>query len=511
MPSSPSRYAASASTPGILIAVAALLIAALYRQPYWPAAWLDEGFVTNGAMTLATRHVYGTTDASGVRVVHPTLVANGPGVVVPTAVAMSIGGVGLEAARAMAALFMVVCGLLAMRLAAELGGPLAALTTLAILLALPREGFAYLGRMAMGNVPALAYVFGGFWIWWRALETASTSRALVAGALFGLAAATKAQWSMVLPPALVVAWLIHTQVLRRPDTRLFVAAAAGVVLPVAAWYAARAMMQGLPAFTQDLAELRETARWNVLALAPWRDTPGSAWYLLRSGIALVVGSGLAYATWHFHRRSEQAVRIALPAAIAAMWMMWYLVVSIGWPRYAFEGFAVSALLAGPAFVQARDRRGVATDWQGAVRHWLGAGLAGALVLLVVVQGVRRVGDLLMPPDTASRTFAGEVQRLVGPDERIESWEWQLDVLIRRQIHHPDDIWVGRYTARIFAGEPVRQAYNWRDLAPDYLVDGPFSKFTGVYQHELDAGCCALVTSAGGYDLYRVVANPSDGR
>lgn len=491
------------SCAGTTVALAALVMAAIYQQPDWPATWLDEGFVTNGAMTLVTGHVYGTTDASGVRVVHPTLVANGPGVVLPTAVAMAIGGVGLEAARAMAALFMVGCGLLAMRLAAELGGPLAGVVALAILLALPREGFAYLGRMAMGNVPALAYVFGGFWCWWRALETASAGRAVLAGLLFGLAAATKAQWSMVLPPALVAGWLIHTRILRRPDTRLFVAVAAGVVVPLAGWYAARALMQGLPAFAEDLAELRETSQWNVLALAPWRNAPASTWYLVRTGIVVVLGSGLAYAAWHLRRRSELAVRVALPAAIAAVWTTWYLLVSIGWPRYAFEGFAVSALLAGPAFVQARDRRGLATDWQGAARHWLAAGLASALLLLVVVQGVRRVGELLMPADTASRTFAGEIRRLVGPDERIESWEWQLDVLISRQFHHPDDIWVGRYTAQIFAGQPVRGAYDWRTLKPDYLVDGPFSKFTGIYRRDLDAGCCTLVTAVGAYDLYRV--------
>lgn len=504
MPGSPSRYARSASTPGVVVALAALLTAAVYRQPLWPATWLDEGFVTNGAMTLATRYVYGTTELDGVRLVHPTLVANGPGVVVPTAIAMAVGGVGLAAARATAAVFMVACGLLAMQLARTLGGPTAGLATLVLLLTLPREGFVYLGRMAMGNVPALVYLFAGLFVWWRALDRASTARAVAAGALFGLAAITKAQWSLVLPPALAVAWLVHVRVLRRPDSRLFVAAGGGVVVLLAAWYASRAVIQGMPLFAVDLAHLRETARWNVLALAPGRDALGSAWYLIKTGVALVVVVALVYAARQVHARAADAARVVLPAAITAVWMAWYVAVSIGWPRYAFEGFAVSTLLAGPAVARDPMRwfAWPSLRLNGAGR-WLAAAGAAALLVVVAAQSSNRLRDLLTPADVATSAFVAEAERLLPVDARIESWEWQLDVLLRRQVHHPDDIWVGRYTAQIFAGQPVRGAYDWRALEPDYLVDGPFSKFTGIYRRDLDAGCCTLLTAVGAYELYRV--------
>jgi hypothetical protein len=51
--------------------------------------------------------------------------------------------------------------------------------------------------------------------------------------------------------------------------------------------------------------------------------------------------------------------------------------------------------------------------------------------------------------------------------------------------------------------PVPVRYRWLDLSPTYLVDGPFSKFTTIYAADLAAGCCALVATHGGYDLYRV--------
>ena len=104
-----------------LVASVVLVATATYNQPYWPAPWLDEGFVTNGAMTLATRQVYGTSSADGVRVVHPTLVANGPGVLIPVAAAMRLSGTDIRTARGTAGLFMVLCGLLAVWLGIRLG------------------------------------------------------------------------------------------------------------------------------------------------------------------------------------------------------------------------------------------------------------------------------------------------------------------------------------------------------------------------------------------------------
>jgi hypothetical protein len=39
--------------------------------------------------------------------------------------------------------------------------------------------------------------------------------------------------------------------------------------------------------------------------------------------------------------------------------------------------------------------------------------------------------------------------------------------------------------------------------PDYLIDGPFSKWTGLYHKALAEDCCTLITQIGSYDLYSV--------
>ena len=504
-PSKPPRLG-RAQIAGVLIA---LIVVSSYKQPHWPATWIDEGFVTNGAKTLATQGLYGTMSGDAVRLIDPTLIANGPGVLLPVALAMRVAGVGMWSARGTAMLFMIVAGLMILHLASRLAGPGAGLASLAIVLAMPREGFVYLGRMAMGNVPALVYVCAGLTMWIGAVERTSLRRATVAGLLLGVAAVTKGQWSFVLPAAVVLAWAVHVGVLRRRDTTLFVALAIGVAAPLCAWYGVRLAIQGADAFAADFVELRETMQWNVLAFDPIRFAPTSLLYLARTGIAVVAVAGVGFAATLIARRHRDAPRVVLPAAIAVAWFAWYVIVSVGWPRYAFEGLAISAVLAGPALVQwPALSRALGSGGGARVARAAGAVLTFLVIALVLAHGVNRVRDLSAPVDRSAEAFAATLGRVVGPDDLIESWDWQLDVLTDRRLHHPDDAWVGRYTAQIYSEVPVRDSYEWRRWSPAYVIDGPFSKFTGIYRTDLANGCCTLVVSEGAYDLYRVVDLPA---
>ena len=64
---------------------------------------------------------------------------------------------------------------------------------------------------------------------------------------------------------------------------------------------------------------------------------------------------------------------------------------------------------------------------------------------------------------------------------IESWEWELDILVDAKFHHPTNDRVDRYTAAIYFREPVDRPYDLSAHAPSYLVDGFFSKSTGIYE------------------------------
>ncbi len=144
----------------LAVVLTVVLLLASYRQPDWPATWFDEGFVTAGAQRLAVHGHYALRSSEGWRTLDQPLVANGPGIVIPVAIALRLLGAGLWQARVVVIVFMVFAGLLVYVIAHRLAGPVAGAIALAITLVMPREGFVYFGRMAMGKC-AGARVFPG--------------------------------------------------------------------------------------------------------------------------------------------------------------------------------------------------------------------------------------------------------------------------------------------------------------------------------------------------------------
>ncbi|MCW5883179.1 MAG: hypothetical protein KIS91_19755, partial [Anaerolineae bacterium] len=102
-------------------------------------------------------------------------------------------------------------------------------------------------------------------------------------------------------------------------------------------------------------------------------------------------------------------------------------------------------------------------------------------------------------------FARAVSDLVPATAPVESWEWELDVWADLNFHHPTNVWVDELTKVTQFGEgSSRLPYDPTPFAPQYMIDGPFSKWTQLYADYLTTGCCRLVLREGPYDLYQVV-------
>jgi hypothetical protein len=100
---------------------------------------------------------------------------------------------------------------------------------------------------------------------------------------------------------------------------------------------------------------------------------------------------------------------------------------------------------------------------------------------------------------------------VGPNDVIESWEWEIDALTPGYTyHHPTNDWVDRFTAYVQFGESIENTYSLYEYQPGYLIDGPFSKMTGIYAKFLANDCCQRMTSIGNYDLYKVLNKSETG-
>jgi 4-amino-4-deoxy-L-arabinose transferase-like glycosyltransferase len=476
--------------------------------------FIDEGFVLDGAINLALYGQYAMRSAEGFRVLDQPLVANGPGIVLPLALTFDLFGVGIEQARLVAGLFMAIAGLAFFWIARRLTGTLAALISLVLLIALPREGFMYLGRMAIGTIPGLAYFLVGGVIWVVALRRQSLKWAVAAGLFFGIAAVTKGQYSLVIFPALALAWIVNEFWLKRTPRQLFAAALLAVAAMLVAWYAARFIIVGPDEFAQHLANVQSATRSTVLTFDPMRYAGPAIIYFVRSGAGPIWLLGMAFAIWHIARRTPQADGFVLFASTAAAWMGWYLLLSNGWARYAFDTYALACLTAGGALVwlgrgvwQGMAMKQPNTDFAGFKWTWPARALAAGIVIGVGAfssyQMMRRAQDVLSPADTSAAEFVTYLDKTVAPDARVATWEWQLTILTRRVFERPETAWVDRYTEVIFAGVPLTQTYGLAVNDIDYVVNGPFSKWTGLYTADLNASCCELVGSVGPYDLHRV--------
>ncbi len=494
----------------ILPGVALLLLVGigLYHQPYYPVTWLDEGFVLQGAMNLEASGQYALRSSEGIRVLDQPLIANGPGVVIPIALTYAFAGPGLMQARVAMVGFLIAAALLFYVLGKRLSGAGAALCGVLLLFAVPSEGFLLYARHALGTIPALVYFCAGYLLWALAVRRERRAAALAAGVLFGLAAITKGQYAIVVAAlALMVLWdLVFARSRGIPLSLIVTATAAGVF---ALWFAVQWATLGTASFVQQLDAIRSSGRVTVAAFEPIR-LPGSLWYLVRSGMFFFVGPGWCLAAWNCWKERAAPRPELLIVLLVPLWSVWYAFVSVGWPRYAFEPYAIGLLLTGAAAMSAVRRL---RSWRVepvarsarlrvemlALAAWLLVG--GSWAAVGLGQQVRLV---LQAPDTSAQEFAQGLLRATEPDAVIESWEWEIDALAARTYHHPTNAWVDRYTALTQFGRALTEAYDPAVFRPDYIVDGPFSQRTGIYQAYLESGCCTLAFHTGRYDLYRVV-------
>ncbi len=501
----PSAFARSALLRVVLALLAILVLVGIgvVRQPYYPKTWQDEGFVLQGAMNLVRHGQWAMRSSEGFRVLDQPLVANGPGLVLPIAAAFAISGTGLLQARLVMVAYMVFSAVVFFLLARRLFGWPAAIFSTFLLMAVPDEGFILYGRHALGNVPALAWFLLGCLIYTVADRRRRWYWGALAGLMMGIAAVTKAQYILLLP-ILLVAWAVEWLIHRKAPVARNLAVLGAFAACLAGWQLAQWLIVGADNYAQHLEAIRSSTNVTVLAFRLSR-IPGNLWYLARSGFALFVLPGLVLATWQYVRRGSLDRTVLLLIAFVAVWIVWYAFASVGWARYTFEPYAVGLLLAGKF---ARDAIAFARRPGRRVAQWAAAVLIAAMALWGAVGLAGQAANLIAEPNRSPQQFAQVLLDTVGPDQIVESWEWELDVLADLRYHHPTNDWVDRFTALTQFGEALDVVYDPGRYRPDFIIDGPFSKWTGIYRPALEGGCCALVARAGQYDLYQYLS-PND--
>lgn len=470
-----------------LFGLAALAFLALHNLTAYPVIWFDEG-----AHLLLPKNLVRVGEYRGYA--GPT-VGVGPTVMLPIAAAFYAFGVGLLQARLVMVGFLFAAVFAHYRLARRLGGwRLALLATVLLASARGVSLFEY-GRQVLGEVPAYAFLAGGLSVWFGAWERGGWRRLGLAGVLLGLAVVTKPQFAIALVPGLAVAWLVA---LRRLPLRLLVLPGFAAALACAAWGAF--LLFGLHSTPPQefVGAVRVLADSSALISSPerclqaLRTTFGPRMYL-----GLLVPA-LVYAVVCARRGGRNEAEWVVITAIVLANLTWFVLASVGWPRYAFVAAALGGLWVARSFED------------GAA--WLRARAAGRalrtapfllLGAVIVVPMVRPVRDVISPPPDASLAMAAYLDAHVPRDALIETWEPEMAFRTDHRYHLPlprlqaavvNHMWLG--------GPPVRHEYDALAQNADYILIGDYGHLSGAYPSKRLQRRYETVTWVARYHLLR---------
>lgn len=416
----------------------------------------------------------------------------------PIAASFRLFGVGFAQARAVTLLYFVLAASLFYLLTAELFDARLALWTtfLSLFLSpLPSASAILLARQVLGEWAMLAFLLAG------ALSLLAALRGRLwlvplAALFFATASSAKTQLQPFL--AVSLAAVIGVALLRR-DRR-----AAGLV---AATLAAAIAIRGLfgplggaflPGWRRDPFELEPLYRVTVFVLDP--AARGEALrLLLLAALPAAVGVGHGALSLRRDRSSpEHYVEIFL-LALSAAWLVWFAVLSAGWPRYLFPPL----YLASP-FVVALLR-----DWScPRAPEWMRtASLALAVQILATgLWALLRIP--LIPADDSPRRVAELINDSTPANARIESFESEILFLLDRPYHYPP---IDTHTAMIErhrVSDTVSVVpYDALAADPDYLVYGGFSSSANLYNSAIDRGDFRLWREIGEYRIFERVRRP----
>ena len=377
----------------LLALIAGTIMLALVNLPYAPQTWFDEGSHLHVPKTLIQHGVYADISSEGYRYYGPTI-GIGPTIMLPVALVFKLFGVGLLQGRLVIVAYLLIALAASYALARRLHGQTVGLLAVTLLLASRTsnyQGAIEYGRQVLGEIPGVAFLMLGMLAWMAALRdyerrTTNDERRMtfnagrwsivsgqwwapiLAGLAFGLALVTKNQFVLIVPPALLLAGLLDWRYYRAGSWQLRIIPLVVACGCYGIWTLAQFQFLGPGSFIENMRQTRQAAGGAIFVFDIHAMLRAGA-YLLRPDLygALLIPA-LGYALWRARRRDAQGLIEGLIALMVALWLLWYVVASLGWPRYAFPAVAFGAILVARALADLTSwlRQGSALQRYGAL-------------------------------------------------------------------------------------------------------------------------------------------------
>ncbi len=499
----------------LLALIAGIIVLAFVNLPYAPQTWFDEGSHLHVPKTLIQHGVYADISSEGYRYYGPTI-GIGPTIMLPIALVFKLFGIGLIQGRLVIVAYLLIALAAAYTLARRLHGKLIGLLAVTLLLAsrtMNYQGTIEYGRQVLGEIPGVAFLMLGMLAWLAALrsdERRTTNdehgrwsvfrdqwaTPVLAGLGFGLALVTKNQFVLIVPPALLLTGLLDWRYYRAGSWRLRIIPLVVACGCYGIWTLAQFQFLGPGSFIENMRQTRQAAGGAIFVFDRHAMLRAGA-YLLRPELygSLLIPA-LGYALWRARRRDAQGLTEGLIALMVALWLLWYVVASLGWPRYAFPAVAFGAILVARAMADL-----IGWLWHGDTKRRRLAFVVAAYTALAIGIPLTLSARAIAQPDDSAQRFAAYMNANIPQNTIVETWEPELGLLTDHRYHYPPIALLDTAVRHQWLGGPPL-VYDGLHDAPAYVVVGNFGAYTNIYAPDVLARDYVEQEHIGTYVLFK---------
>jgi hypothetical protein len=196
----------------------------------------------------------------------------------------------------------------------------------------------------------------------------------------------------------------------------------------------------------------------------------------------------------------------VPTVLALVNFSWYVLLTVGWDRYAFLGLAMASLLVARLLGAATDDFRLRLPAPGSATRnaWLLFAARVALLAWVslglVASGARLAAAIAVPPPADGREMADYIDANVPTEEVVETWEPEMGFLSDHSFHFPPSRLMADAIAYAYLDGPP--AYHSYPIAePRFFLAGEYSIITRAYDFDAMMPHYRLLKEAGAFRLY----------
>lgn len=498
----------------------------LIRPTEVPPLWFDEGWSLSVARNLIDSGIYAQLSLD--QPVPATFLSTGLPGIAPIAFSFKLFGVGIWQARLPGQIFTIAAFLLLYLLTRKLFNPKIATASLFVALLMTGAHIhlhpVILGRQAIGEMPGVLFLLAGY-LCMRAGWKNRPWLVLPAAIFWSLSLSIKPQ---ILPFFLVsLALPLVVDIVGRERRRagLTTVALVATLLAYVLWERMPGMLFPQQALTHTRMGLLLASIFDrradtmlditvVTSLSPHWEAFRASWTVVLPAL-----SGIGYACWVAARRwrtgtqrmSDVQITNFAILSLTTSWLLWWMLLSIGWLRYLFPALFFSCMFTAAflhdltggfslAFVIGRLSSPI-----GYRRRIVWSTLLLFAIILVFVASATSLRTLneayRQSADHSLEQLSAFLNEETPHAAVVETFESELLFLLNRPYHYPPNELQIRLNRRTFLQEDVTIDYDPLAANPHYLVIGPMAKLWKLYDPVLNETVFRLIHQIGRYDLY----------